>query len=151
MVRAWLAWFVALNLAWFLLIDSLVLAEEVLGLFASALAATVAVALGRQRIFQFRPRWEWLLPAWRLPGRTLRETGWVLGALARQLAGGPAARGSFRQIPVSLPDEESPSATKRALLTAGLSFPPNSFVLEIDSDREQMLVHELINPERRER
>jgi hypothetical protein len=68
-------------------------------------------------------------------GADSQGDGLVLGALARQLAGGPAARGSFRQIPVSLPDEESPSATKRALLTAGLSFPPNSFVLEIDSDR----------------
>ena len=67
MVRAWLVWFVALNLAWFLLIDNLVLAEQVLGLCASALAATAAVALARQRLFRFRPRWEWILPAWRLP------------------------------------------------------------------------------------
>jgi hypothetical protein len=151
MVRAWLAWFVALNLGWFLLIDNLIFAEQVLGLFASALAATAAVALGRQRIFKFRLRWSWVWPAWRLPWRTVRETGWVLGALMRQLAGGKAARGSFRQLPVSLPDSESESATKRALLTAGLSFPPNTFVLEIDTDRKQMLVHELINPEGRGR
>jgi hypothetical protein len=151
MVRAWLVWFVALNLAWFVLIDKLVLAEQVLGLCASALAATAAVALARQRLFRFRPRGEWILPAWRLPWQTLVETGWVLGALARQLAGGPARRGSFRRIPVSLPADESEAATKRALLTAGRSFPPNAFVLEIDVDRELMIVHELINPERRER
>jgi hypothetical protein len=151
MVRAWLVWFVALNLAWFLLIDNLVLAEQVLGLCASALAATAAVALARQRLFRFRPRWEWILPAWRLPWQTLVETGWVPGALARQLAGGPARRGSFRRIPVSLPAEESEAATKRALLTAGRSFPPNSFVVEIDVDRELMILHELIDPERRER
>jgi hypothetical protein len=149
MLRAWLAWFVLLNVGWFLLISNLILAEEVLGAFASALAATAAVALGRQRIFKFRPRWQWIVPAWRLPGRTVVETGWVLGALFRQLSGGTARRGSFRRLPVSLPDDESLAATKRALLTAGLSFPPNSYVLEIDVEREEMLLHQLINPERR--
>ena len=149
MVRTWIAWFLALNLIWFALIGSFILAEEVLGAFASALAATAAVGLARQRIFKFRPRLRWFLPAWKLPWRTVVETGWVLGALARQLGGGPAKRGSFRRVPVTLPVDESEAATKRALLTAGLSFPPNSYVLEIDSDREEMLLHELINPDRR--
>lgn len=149
MVRAWIAWFVLLNLVWFLLIDGFVIAEQMLGLAASAVAATAAVALGRQRIFQFRPRWEWVLPAWKLPWQTVVESGWVLGALFRQLAGGTAKRGSFRQVPVTLPDDESKAATKRALLTAGLSFPPNSYVLEIDPEGKEMLVHQLINPERR--
>ncbi len=149
MVRAWLAWFALLNLTWFLLIDGFVVAEQVLGLAASAVAATAAVALGRERIFKFRLRWEWILPAWRLPWRTVVETGWVLGALFRQLAGGPAKRGSFRRVPVTFPDDPSEEATKRALLTAGLSFPPNSYVLEIDSESGEMLVHQLINPDRR--
>lgn len=149
MVRAWIAWFIALNLGWIALIDGLVLAEEVLGACASAVAATAAVALGRQRIFQFRFRPAWLIPAWKLPWRTVVETGWVLGALFRQLAGGPARRGSFRRVPVTLPNDEGLEAAKRALLTAGLSFPPNSYVLEIDSESNEMLVHQLINPERR--
>ena len=149
MVRAWIAWFLALNLIWLALIDSFVLAEEVLGAFASALAATAAVELGRQRIFKFRPRLRWFLPAGKLPWRTVIETGWILGARARQLAGGPAKRGSFRRVPVTLPVDEIEAATKRALLTAGLSFPPNSYVLEIDSDREEMLLHQLIDPDRR--
>lgn len=149
MVRAWIAWFVLLNLVWFLLIDGFVIAEQILGLAASAVAATAAVALGRQRIFQFRPRWEWVLPAWKLPWQTVVESGWVLGELFRQLAGGTAKRGSFRQVPVTLPDDESMAATKRALLTAGLSFPPNSYVLEIDPEGKEMLVHQLINPEGR--
>lgn len=149
MVRAWIAWFVALNLVWFALIDGFILAEEVLGALASAVAATAAVALGRQRIFQFRVKLAWLLPAWKLPWRTVLETGWVLGALLRQLTGGPARRGSFRRVPVQLPDDESESAARRALLTAGLSFPPNSYVLEIDLESQEMMLHQLIDPERR--
>jgi multisubunit Na+/H+ antiporter MnhE subunit len=149
MVRAWITWFVLLNIAWYLLISTFVLAEEVLGLFASALGATAAIALQRQRLFRFRPRLAWIRPAWRLPWRSIVETGWVLGALGRQLAGGKRIRGGFRRVPVSLPRDASEAATKRALLTAGLSFPPNTYVLEIDTEREEMLVHHLINPERR--
>lgn len=145
MVRAWLIWFVALNLLWLALISSFVLAEEILGLFAAALAATAAVAVSRQRLISFRPRLEWLLQARRLPWASVRETGLVLAALARQLAGGEPARGRFRTLPVSLPPDPDQAATKRALLTAGLSFPPNSYVLEIDSERELMLVHNLVS------
>jgi multisubunit Na+/H+ antiporter MnhE subunit len=149
MIRAWIGWFVALNLLWLALIAQFVVAEEILGLFASALAASAAVALARQRLFTFRPRLRWVLPARRLPWQTVKETGWVLGALARQLAGGEASIGRFRTIPVSLPADEGEQATKRALLTAGLSFPPNSYVLEIDRERQEMLVHELVDPDRR--
>jgi multisubunit Na+/H+ antiporter MnhE subunit len=144
MVRAWIGWFVALNLLWLLLISSFVLAEEVLGLFASAVAATAAVAVGRQRLIRFRPRLGWVYAYRRLPLRAVRETGLVIGALLRQLAGGRPARGRFLAIPVSLPEDPDESASKRALLTAGESFPPNSYVLEIDTERSLMLVHRLI-------
>ena len=147
MARAWIGWFLALNLLWLMLISALVPEEEALGVLASALAATAAVAVNRQGLFRFRPRLGWLLAARVLPGRTIRETGLVLGALFRQLAGGRPARGQFRSIPVSLPDDPDRAATKRALLTAGLSFPPNSYVLEIDVDRELMLAHQLIAEE----
>lgn len=149
MVRAWLIWFAALNLLWLALISSFVLAEEVLGLFASALAATAAVAVRQQRLFRFRPRLAWLLQARRLPWASVRETGLVLAALIRQLTGSEPARGRFRTAPVSLPRDPDESATKRALLTAGLSFPPNSYVLEIDVERELMLVHNLVSEEER--
>ncbi len=144
MLRAWIGWFVALNLLWLLLISSFVVAEEVLGLFASAVAATAAVAVGRQRLIRFRPRLRWVYALRRLPLRAVRETWLVIGALLRQLAGGRPARGHFLAVPVSLPDDPDESATKRALLTAGESFPPNSYVLEIDTERGLMLVHRLI-------
>ena len=144
MVRAWLAWFAVLNLIWLALISAWVTAEAVLGLFASALAATAAVAVRSQHLIVFRPRLEWLLRARSLPLRSVRESGLVLAALARQLGGGEPARGRFRTVPVSLPADPDEAATKRALLTIGDTFPPNSYVLEIDPERELMLVHELI-------
>jgi multisubunit Na+/H+ antiporter MnhE subunit len=144
MVRAWIGWFVALNLLWLLLVSSFVVAEQVLGLAASAVAATAAVAVGRQRLIRFRPRLRWLYAYRRLPLRAVSETWLVLGALLRQLAGGRPARGRFFTVPVSLPEDPDQSATKRALLTAGESFPPNSYVLEIDTKQGLMLVHRLV-------
>jgi multisubunit Na+/H+ antiporter MnhE subunit len=144
MVRAWIAWFVGLNLLWLLLISAWVPEEEVLGLFASALAATAAVAVQRQGLIRFRPRLRWVLAARSLPVASVRESALVLAALARQLTGGTPVRGRFRTEAVSLPSDPDEAATKRALLTAGRSFPPNEYVLEIDPERELMLIHELI-------
>ncbi len=144
MVRAWLIWFVVLNLLWLALISAWVTAEAVLGAFASALAATAAMAVRSQHLIVFKPRRSWLARARSLPLRSVRESGWVLAALLRQLAGGEPARGRFRNVAVSLPDDPDEAATKRALLTIGDTFPPNSYVLEIDPERELMLVHELI-------
>jgi multisubunit Na+/H+ antiporter MnhE subunit len=147
MARAWIAWFVALNLLWLLLISAWVPEEEVLGLFASALAATAAVAVQKQGLIRFKPRLRWLLAARSLPLASVRQSALVLAALARQLAGGEPVRGRFRTEHVSLPSDPDESATKRALLIAGRSFPPNTYVLGIDPERESMLVHELIAEE----
>jgi hypothetical protein len=140
----WLGWFAALNLLWLLLISSFVLEETILGLFASALAATAAVAVREQVLVAFRPQPRWLLAAWRLPGRTARESLLVLGALARHLAGRGLVRGSFRTRRVALPDDPAESAAKRALLIAGESFAPNAYVLGVDEDSGLMLTHELV-------
>jgi hypothetical protein len=48
---------------------------------------------------------------------------------------------------VSLPDDPYEQAAKRALLTAGESFAPNSYVLTIDTRRNLMLTHELLSEE----
>jgi hypothetical protein len=94
-VLAWLAWFAALNLLWLLLISAWVVEEEILGVFAAALAATAAEAVREQGVAGFRPRARWLRRAPVLPWAALRESSLVLGALARHVSGrGPAQGGS---------------------------------------------------------
>lgn len=142
-IIAWLAWFAALNVLWLALISAFVLEETVLGLFASALAATAAVAVREQGLVRFRPRMRWLLGVWRLPSASVRESGWILAALFRTLSGRDV-RGRFRIRSVDLPEDPTESQTKRALLIAGESFAPNTYVLGIDEGTGEMLVHELI-------
>lgn len=141
---AWLIWFAALNLLWLLLISSFVPEEEILGLFASAIAATAAVAVAEQRVVAFRPRLRWLLEVRRLPWQSGRETGEILAALWRALFRRSEVHGRFRIRRVTLPSDPAESQAMRALLIAGESFPPNTYVLGIDEESGLMLVHELI-------
>ena len=143
-VVGWLSWFAVLNLLWLLLISAWVPEEEMLGLLAAALAATAAEAVREQPMAGFRIRARWLWRAGVLPWRALRESGLVLSALARQLTGRGVARGSFRLVPVTLPADPREQATRRALLTAGESFSPNSYVLTIDTRKRVLLKHELV-------
>jgi hypothetical protein len=122
--------------------------EEVLGLFASAIAATAAEAVREQGVAGFRLRLRWLLRARVLPWRALRESRLVLLALVRQVTGRGPVEGSFRVVPVTLPDDSYEQAGMRALLTVGESFAPNAYVLAIDNRRKLMLVHELLPEER---
>jgi multisubunit Na+/H+ antiporter MnhE subunit len=143
-VVGWLAWFAVLNVLWLVFISAWVIEEEILGLFASAIAATAAEAVREQGLVGFRPRAHWFWQVRVLPARTVRESVVVLGVLARQLLGKGAVRGRFRLVDVTMPDDPDEAAAKRALLTAGESFAPNTYVLAIDPEEHLMLVHELV-------
>jgi hypothetical protein len=147
-IKGWLAWFVALNVLWLVLISAWVVEEEILGLFAAAIGATAAEAVREQRLTGFRMRARWLLKARELPWRTVRESALVLRALLGQATGRAPVQGSFRVVEVTLPDDHDEQVAKRALLTVGEGFAPNSYVLAIDNRRGVMLTHELVAEDR---
>ncbi len=143
-LSGWLAWFVVLNLLWLVFISAWVIEEEVLGLIASALGATAAEAVREQGLVGFRPRARWLWRVRVLPMRVLRESVVVLAALGRQVGRRGAVRGEFRLVAVTLPADPDEAAAKRALLTAGAGFAPNTYVLAVDEREGLMLIHELV-------
>jgi hypothetical protein len=130
---------------WLIFISAWVLQEAILGLVAAAIGATAAEAVREQGVAGFRPRARWLWRARVLPWQAVRESGLVLVALARRLTGRAAVHGRFRLVPVELPDDPREQAAKRALLTAGGSFAPNSYVLTIDNRKGLMVTHELVS------
>jgi hypothetical protein len=144
-VRGWLAWFVALNALWLVLISAWVPAEEILGLFASAIGATAAEAVREQGLTRFKPRVAWLWQARVLPWRAVTESAVVLAALARHTIGRKPVRGSFRVRHISLPDDPDEQAAKRALATVAESFASNSYVLAIDNRAGLIVTHELVS------
>ena len=82
-VGAWLAWWVVLMSFWIMLDDSLATDELLAGAGAAAIAALVAELAGHQAAVRFRMRFEWLVPALRLPGQVAGDMVTVYAALWR--------------------------------------------------------------------
>ena len=78
-----------------------------------------------------------------LPWRAVTETVVVLRALVRQCLRRGSVHGRFRVVEVALPEDRDERSAKRALMTAGEGFAPNSYVLVIDREG-RMLTHELV-------
>jgi multisubunit Na+/H+ antiporter MnhE subunit len=148
-IRFWLGWFVALNILWLALISAFDVAETVLGLVASAVAASAAAVVREQRFVTFRPRARWLLESWRLPAAAVVDTALVFGVLWRRLARGQRIQGRFRTEPFRLGRDHERQAARRAVYTIGTSIPPNTYVVGIDEDEHTVLLHELVPARRR--
>lgn len=133
-----------LNVLWLALISGFDRAETILGLLASAIAATAATAVRQTRLVSFHPRPSWFLAVWRLPWRTLVETVQVFGALWRRIVQGEPIKGRFRTEPFLLGREAGRASARRAIRTIGESVAPNTFVVGIDDDEHTILVHDLV-------
>ena len=138
-------WWAALFGLWLLLVFKLDVAELVTGAVCAAVAALGVVLVKRETHVHFRLRAAWLAPLARLPWRTVADSAILFRALARQLAGGPAPRGSLRAVRFQAGGEHDPQASSRRALAGWLgSFAPNGFVVGIDLEEDVMLVHELV-------
>jgi multisubunit Na+/H+ antiporter MnhE subunit len=148
-LRAWLIWWVLLMSFWVAADDSVGFDELLAGAAAAALGATLAELARHQAGLRLRIRPEWLVPALRLPGQVARDTIVVFAALWRRLASGEEPRSGFLAEPVSYGGDSDEDATRRALLVAGRSVAPNTFVLGLDRERDVMIVHRLVTAEPR--
>ncbi len=131
-------------LVWWVLTSTIKAQEAVVGLAVAAIAASVmTVVRGRARPL-VRVRLRWLAPAWRWPALAVRDTASLVGVLWRQLVRGREARGSFREIPMALPGDESEAAGKELAVTLAISSTPNTIVVGFDRDREVLVVHQAV-------
>lgn len=149
-VVLWLSWFAVFWITWMLLVGVWVSQEIVAGLLAAAAAASVAELVRVQDMRQFRPRLRWILRAYRLPPLILSDSFVVLLALWRHVSGKQSIDGAFRAFKHPVGGQGGRAAGRRALLNAAISITPNTYVVGIDEDREQVLVHQLVpcRPER---
>ncbi len=140
----WLLWWVLLMSFWVILDDSVELDELLAGAGAAALGAFVAELAAYQAASQVRMRIDWVIPALGLPRPIARDTGLLFIALWKRLAHGQQPRSGFREEAVRFGPDTVEGRTRRSLLIAGLSMAPNRFVVGLDSDRDVMVVHELV-------
>jgi multisubunit Na+/H+ antiporter MnhE subunit len=143
----WLVWWVLLMSFWVILDDSIAVDELLAGAGAAALAAILAELATHQAAIRFRMRVEWLIPALSLPGQVVRDTVIVFAALWRRLARGEQPPSGFREIPVRSGDASDEGAARRVLLIGGRSVAPNTIAAGIDSERNVIVVHQLVATE----
>src|SRR5438874_10262495 len=147
--RAWrwvvsvLLWWVVLLGLWLLFVDTLALAEVLVGLGAAALAALAALGIHAYGGTRFRFRVRWLLLLRDVPANTLRDCATLGVVLWRHLIRGERARGAFRTIP--FPIHAGPtSAAWRAFVAGATSIAPNTYVIRFDRERDTVIVHQLV-------
>ena len=140
-------WEAALLLGWLALAGP-GLQAVIAGLVAAALAAAAPLAVAWKGHPQAPPpRFDPILvrrALW-LPWQVLIDTGKVMIALARSLAGhAPVGRFVREPLPPHARDRQAIGA--RAFVVAAGSLAPNGYVLGID--REALLVHRLLETDR---
>ncbi len=126
-----------------LLVGKLAPSEILTGGFVAGIAAIAAAAVREQSEIHYATKWSWLAHFARLPVKVLCDCFVVLAAVCRRPF---LARGSGRSAEFEFnPGNDHPeSKARRALVTAGVSLAPNSFVIGIDRENHRLLVHELV-------
>ena len=141
----WLGWWAVAMVTWLLVTSTIAGSEAIVGVGASAIAATFAELVRTNVSPKFRPRARWLWKARRLPWRMVSDTALVMASLWGHVTRTRQARGSFRAIPFRHGDPEDPTdVARRALAEIGVSLTPNTVVVGIDPSRDLLLVHELV-------
>lgn len=144
-----LGWWTGLVVVYLLLVDTNETAEIVAALILAALSTVALAAAAMHDMARGAPRLRWFaLLARRLPARALKDCGIVFAALWRQVARREEVTGAFRVIRFEPGGDDARSAARRALVVAGVSLPPNSFVVAIDAERGRLLIHHLVPPAR---
>jgi multisubunit Na+/H+ antiporter MnhE subunit len=139
-----ISWITLTGLYLLLVVDSIDVSELVMGAAAAAIGAAAATTVRSQRLVSFRPRLRWALGLWRLPPQAVLDTGVLVAMLCRRLVMRQSVGGSFRAVPFRAGGEDSEAAARRAIAKGVGSFAPNTYVLDIDRERELILVHQLV-------
>lgn len=117
--------------------------EAAAGVVLAAVAALAVTMTCRAGSLHFQPHWRWLCHFRRLPGQVLTDCAIVAAALGRALFRREQIEGVFRTIPFDPGGDDPESAARRALVMAGVCLAPNTYVVAMDRERGELLLHQL--------
>lgn len=140
----WLLWWAGGFCFYLLLVWKVSLAEVLVGGAAAALAAGLAEAARRAGMAHLTVDVRWLARAGRLPKGVAVDTVLLGVTLWRHLTGRRTGPGEFRVASLASGGDDARSATRRALVVAGLSVTPNTIVVAFHADENHMLLHQLV-------
>jgi multisubunit Na+/H+ antiporter MnhE subunit len=143
--RTWLLAWVALFWLWMLLVGEWNRDELVAAALAAAIAASVGVAACTAGGLRFRIPLAWVSRAALVPVRVVLDFGIVMWVLLRSLALRRRVHGRFRTRDFAAGGDDPTSFGIRAWVTLVTTLSPNTFMVDVDAERDTALLHELAN------
>ncbi len=140
---AWAFGWVSAGALYLLLIDTTSLPELIVGAVAAALAATGFELAREQRILGATLLGRSLTRLHRPLLNVPRDIAWVSLVAIRQLIRRGAVCGEFRSVGFRCGTDRKQDTGRRALAESVGSFAPNTIVIGVDEEREQLLAHQL--------
>jgi len=144
-LRFWVGWWVVLGALWLLLDDTVALPELIAGAIAAAVGATAVSLVRAEGVLALRPRVRWIRRAWRPVVQVPLDLGLLLLALWRRVVRRQEVTGAFCAVPFRARADAAERTAGEALAIAAGSFGPNTYVLDVDAERELILVHQLVS------
>lgn len=141
-ILLWFAEFLALLGIWLLFVSNLHISDLLVGVAAAVIATTADEIVKGQDFARFRPRMKWLLMVFWEPWYVLTGTASIWWAVVRKLAG-KKSKALFKAIEFDSGGDDSESAARRALAIVLTTIPPNFVVIDIDRERDLMLIHQV--------
>jgi multisubunit Na+/H+ antiporter MnhE subunit len=139
-VLGWLAAWLGLFWLWLLLAGDWNRIEIVAAACGATVAATIAETARSRAGVAPRIPLRWVGRAWTVPHQIVIDFAIITWALLRSVVRREVVRGEFRAHP--FPAHEG--AGVRAWAAWAAQFSPNAYVVEIDAERELVLVHDLV-------
>jgi multisubunit Na+/H+ antiporter MnhE subunit len=129
-------------LFWLIFVGSFSAHELEIGIIAAVLAVAGTTIIEVQYPSCFAPNVGELLAVWRLPWYLITGT-WQIWKVAMLDVLGTPAKSLFRLVPFDAGDKDDERAVaRRVLAVAYTTMTPNSVVLGINTNCQEMLVHE---------
>lgn len=117
-------------------------AEIFTGMVAAAVAVTALMAVRAQSQHHFQMSLRWLANFARVPVEVLKDCVIVFKAVLCRPAKAHGS-GRFELRPFDPGNEHPSSRMRRALVTTAISLAPNTFVIGVTEENDQLLVHQL--------
>jgi multisubunit Na+/H+ antiporter MnhE subunit len=134
-------WF-AFVVLWFLFVYQLTGAELLAGMGAAALTVFALERSCKAEPFLFQPKLRWCMLVWRLPGSILRDFVALFHTLMRHALRKPSLA-LFQMTPFHTSGEPARQAAQRCVATLLMSLSPNSVVVDIDTEKNVMMFHQM--------
>jgi multisubunit Na+/H+ antiporter MnhE subunit len=137
-------WWLALFFWWLLIQGDYNRIEKVAASCAAALGAAIAVRVRSGERAEIRLEGRWVLRTLRVPWQVVREFGIVTLFLGRTLARRRTPRtGGFRTLEFPTGGARPAERGRRVLAALAMTYSPNSYVVELEPDTHEVVVHTL--------